>query len=228
MSESLPSFRSGEPLTAAALNSLTGRVRLLQQRLRAGGGLVVRRRRVLPGRAFAFQLAELNGGIWVRQGWLDVAGELVKVGEEEWTLLGAMQECTVWLEVTAGAGGVSGAVVLVPGLDWDTPATALRRRLGYVRAVRHEGDPRGWACVQVAGGLLCPAAPRRQQGRPVDYSSEWRKADVGVSEAGWLNNGAGVDAWLNYEVSLGGVVLPREDGGMRTGLTMGFDMALYR
>lgn len=226
MGVSLPVFESGQLLTAAALNGLAGRVRALQRRLLAGGGVVVRRRRVLPGRRFAFQLAELNGGIWFRQGWLDVGGVLTQVGDEEWNFLGAVRECTVWLLVERVDGAVRGSVVLDDGCDLTTPATALRRRLGYVRLVEDGG---GFVCVQVAGGLFCPAAPRRQQGVPADGAAGWRRADGGaLCEAGVLRDEAGGEVRLNYGCALGGVTLPRADGGPRLGRTMFFDAALYR
>ena len=163
----LQEFQQGEPLTAAALNALASRIRALQQREAQSGQLVYRPRRVLPGRHFAFQLAELNGCIWYRQGWLDVAGKLVPVGDKEWNLLGGMKPCTVWLNITRGEAGAVSGTVEQGELDLETPETNLRRRLGYVRTEEAQ-DEYGliWHAVQVLGGVISPVAPRRQMGAP--------------------------------------------------------------
>lgn len=192
-SATLPEFRKGEPLTAEGLNALASRIRALQGRGGAGIQLGGRRvRRVIPGRHFAFQLAELNGCIWFRQGWLDVGGELVRVGDAEWNVLGAMGPCTVWLnvsrEVVAPAAEGDGepqvvvsATVEVGELDIDTPETNLRRRLGYVRQEEGEDGSVGvWHAVQLLGGVVAPCAPRRQMGTAnAEEPSRFRKSDAG-------------------------------------------------
>ena len=218
-SATLPEFRKGEPLTAEVLNALASRIRALQGRGGAGLHLGGRRvRRVIPGRHFAFQLAELNGCIWFRQGWLDVGGELVRVGDAEWNVLGAMRPCTVWLNVSrevveSAAEGdgepqvVVSATVEVGELDMETPETNLRRRLGYVRQEEGEdGEGRVWHAVQLLGGVVAPCAPRRQMGT-ADAGESFRKSDAGQH---WLN--AGNVAGSGYRVG------EREVPGRRVGM----------
>lgn len=236
-SAALPEFKRGAPLTAAALNALASRIRGLQQRAAQSGQLVHRRRRVLPGRHFAFQLAELNGCIWYRQGWLDVAGELVPVGDAEWNLLGAMKPCTVWLNITRGEGGTATGTVEQGELDLSTPETNLRRRLGYVRTEEAQ-DEYGpiWHAVQVLGGVIAPAAPRRQMGTPAaspPTPEKFSKSDGAMyyMHAGSLTGGgysAGDEEHppsrviLGYSNELQTVELPAQYGGNRFTQSMAF------
>ncbi len=226
----LPEFKQGEPLTAAALNALASRIRALQQRAAQSGQLIHRPRRVLPGRHFAFQLAELNGCIWYRQGWLDVAGKLVAVGDKEWNLLGGMKPCTVWLNVTRGEAGAVTGTVEQGELDLETPETNLRRRLGYVRTEEEE-DEYGliWHAVQVLGGVIAPAAPRRQMGTPAvltPTAEQFGKSDGAMyyMHAGSLTGGGysvGEEVHppsrviLGYSNKLQTVELPVQHGGSR-------------
>lgn len=234
----LPSFEQGEPLTAAALNALASRIRGLQQRAAQRGQLVHRMRRVLPGRHFAFQLAELNGCIWFRQGWLDVAGELVPVGDREWNSLGGMRPCTVWLNVTRGEDGAVRGAVVCGELDLTTPETNLHRRLGYVRTGEaQDGGGPVWYAVQVAGGVIAPAAPRRQMGTPAmggePVPEGFCRSDAGMCymHAGSLT-GSGYAVGeethpprrvvLGYSNAMQTVEFAAQDGGRRFVQCMGF------
>lgn len=236
-SAALPEFKQDEPLTAAALNALASRIRGLQRRAAQSGQLVHRRRRVLPGRHFAFQLAELNGGIWYRQGWLDVAGELVPVGDKEWNVLGAMKPCTVWLNVTRGEGGTATGTVEQGELDLDTPETNLHRRLGYVRTEEgQDGYGPIWHAVQVLGGVIAPAAPRRQMGtgadiRPTperfcknDCAMLYRHAGNLIGSGYSVGEEAHPPSWmqLGYSVDLQTIELPAQHGGNRFTQSMSF------
>ena len=236
-SATLPEFREGEPLTAAALNALGSRIRGLQQRAAYNGEVHQRVRGVIPCRHFAFQLAELNGCIFYRQGWLDVGGELVRVGDAEWNLLGRMKPCTVWLIVERAGGGVVTGKVEQGDLDLDTPEKNTRRRLGYVRTVdAPDGYGQVWHAVQVLGGVISPAAPRRQMGAPAaapPTAANYGKTDAAMyymhagSEKG---SGYGVgDRWysprrivLGYSVDMGTMELPAEHGGTRFVQSMSF------
>ena len=226
----LPEFKQGEPLTAAGLNALASRIRGLQLRAAQNGQVAQRVRRVIPGRHFAFQLAELNGCIWYRQGWLDVAGELVPVGDAEWNLLGGMKPCTVWLNIMREGDTVTGTVEQGE-LDLTTPEKNTRRRLGYVRT---EEAPDGygaiWHAVQVLGGVVSPVAPRRQMGTPAMHPTPtadgFVKSDGAVYylHAGSLTGSGysvGNEEYLPCRVILGfdnelhTVDLPPEHGGTR-------------
>lgn len=161
---SLPEFKQGAPLTADALNVLADRVRAMQGR--APGAAAVSTAwavgRFIPGRRYGFELAAWNGLVWVRQGWVDAGnGHLYSVGVREWNDLGPLRPMTVWLEMTETEGEVK-----VTEYDENTPETNLRRRLGYVREVPGEGEDAApvWHCVQLLGGLVAPAAPRRTLG----------------------------------------------------------------
>lgn len=232
----LPEFKAGEPLTAAALNALGSRIRSLQLRAAQNGRVVQRARRVLPGRHFAFQLAELNGCIWYRQGWVDVAGELVPVGDKEWNLLGGMKPCTVWLNITRGEDGSVTGTVEQGELDLTTPERNMRRRLGYVRTEEAQ-DEYGpiWHAVQVLGGVVSPVAPRRQMGTPAGSpaAEKFCKSDAGVEymHAGHVRGGgysvggeAHAGRWvkLGYNNELHTMELPPEHGGTRLVQSMGF------
>lgn len=231
---SLPGFTRGEPLTAAALNALGNRVRLLQGQMRKPelGGTERRVRCFVPGRHFAFQLAEMNGLVWVRQGWVDAGnGRLYQVGDAEWNALGPLKAMTVWLEMTEADGRV-----VVTDYDATTPELNTRRRLGYVR-VEDAGDGSGavYHCVQVAGGLMVPAAPRRMMG-----GNTWStppvpaKGDDGIA---WMTAGnlrgvdfevvpgryyAGRSVGLAYMNRMGTLQLPLTHGGHRTAMVLSF------
>jgi hypothetical protein len=236
-SATLPEFKAGEPLTAAALNALASRIRGLQQRAAQSGQLVHRTRRVLPGRHFAFQLAELNGCIWYRQGWLDVAGELVPVGDAEWNLLGGMKPCTVWLNITRGEDGTATGTVEQGELDLTTPEKNTRRRLGYVRTEEAQDDFGAiWHAVQVLGGVIAPCAPRRQMGTPAaspPTPEKFGKSDGAMNymHAGSLTGGGysvGGEAHaprrviLGYSNDLRTMELPALHGGTRFTQIMSF------
>jgi hypothetical protein len=235
-SATLPEFKQGEPLTAAALNALASRIRGLQLRAAQNGQVVQRARGVLPGRHFAFQLAELNGCIWYRQGWLDVAGELVPVGEKEWNLLGGMKPCTVWLNITRGEDGTATGTVEQGELDLTTPERNMRRRLGYVRKeAAADGAGEVWHAVQVLGGVISPVAPRRQMGTPAappepekfgktDGASYYMHAGC-VRGGGYTVDGVaqtGRRVVLGYSVELHTHELPAEHGGTRLVQSMSF------
>lgn len=234
-SATLPEFKAGEPLTAAALNALGSRIRSLQLRAAHNGQVMQRARRVVPGRHFAFQLAELNGCIWYRQGWLDVAGELVPVGDAEWNLLGGMKPCTVWLNITRGEDGTATGTVEQGELDLTTPEKNTRRRLGYVRTedAQDEYGPI-WHAVQVLGGVISPVAPRRQMGAPAmpPTADNFGKSDGAMyyMHAGSLT-GSGYSVGgetytrrviLGYNNELHTMELPPEHGGTRFVQSMGF------
>lgn len=236
-SATLPEFKPGEQLTAAALNALGSRIRSLQLRAAHNGQVMQRARRVVPGRHFAFQLAELNGCIWYRQGWLDVAGELVPVGDAEWNLLGGMKPCTVWLNITRGADGKATGMVEQGELDLSTPETNLRRRLGYVRTEEAQDEYGAiWHAVQVLGGVVSPVAPRRQMGAPAmpPTAEDFGKSDGAdyYQHAGSLT-GSGYSVGgaehtprrviLGYSNELHTMELPPEHGGTRFVQSMGFE-----
>lgn len=235
-SATLPEFKTGEPLTAAALNALGSRIRSLQLRAAHNGQVMQRARRVVPGRHFAFQLAELNGCIWYRQGWLDVAGELVPVGDAEWNLLGAMKPCTVWLNITRGEDGTATGTVEQGELDLTTPEKNTRRRLGYVRTEDAQDEYGAiWHAVQVLGGVVSPVAPRRQMGAPAmpPTADNFGKSDGAAyyQHAGSLT-GSGYSVRgeahtprrviLGYNNELHTMDLPPEHGGTRFVQSMSF------
>lgn len=232
----LPGFKQGEPLTADAMNALAGRIRSLQQRATQIARLAHRSRRVLPGRHFAFRLAELNGCLFHRQGWLDVAGVLVPVGDAEWNLLGPMKPCTVWLNVTR-ANGVCSGIVEQGELDLTTPETNLHRRLGYVRTeAAKDGSGLIWHAVQVLGGVIAPAAPRRQMGTPAatpPTPEKFGKSDGAMyyMHAGSLTGSGyavgeeahpGRRVVLGYSNAMQTVEFAAQDGGRRFVQCMGF------
>ena len=225
MSAPLPQFRKGEPLQAAQMAALACRIRELQRRQTDGTlNHTVGFRRVLPGRAFAFELAEKNGVIWHRVGWVELAGKLTRVGDAEWTPLGGVRPCTIWLEMELNEGQLSAAVT-VGELDLTTPETNLRRRLGYVRT--EEGADGGtlWHCIQVLGGMVSPTAPRRQMGTAYpDEPAQFRKSDTG-----WMYQHAGSEpgtrpqpVQFGYACELGEMMLPDEYGGRRFAQVMAF------
>ena len=235
-SATLPEFKQGEPLTAAALNALGSRIRSLQLRAAHSGEVTQRARRVIPGRHFAFQLAELNGCIWYRQGWLDVGGELVPVGDAEWNLLGGMKPCTVWLNVTREGDGTATGTVEQGELDLTTPEKNTRRRLGYVRTedAQDEYGPI-WHAVQVLGGVISPVAPRRQMGTPAmpPTAGNFGKSDGAryYQHAGNLTGSGSSEGdearsprrvKLGYSNKLQALELPTEHGGTRFMQSMGF------
>ena len=239
-SATLPEFKQGEPLTAAALNALGSRIRSLQLRAAHNGQVMQRARRVVPGRHFAFQLAELNGCIWYRQGWLDVAGELVPVGDAEWNLLGGMKPCTVWLNITRGEDGTATGTVEQGELDLTTPEKNTRRRLGYVRTEDAQDEYGAiWHAVQVLGGVVSPVAPRRQMGTPAYLPSadNFSKSDGAIEyqHAGCLT-GSGYSVgdeehpprWviLGYNNKLHTMELPPEHGGTRFVQSMSFGTSI--
>ena len=159
---SLPEFKQGAPLTADALNVLADRVRAMQGRVPGAAAVSTAWAvgRFIPGRRYGFELAAWNGLVWVRQGWVDAGnGHLYSVGVREWNDLGPLRPMTVWLEMTETEGEVK-----VTEYDESTAETNLRRRLGYVREVPGEGEDAApvWHCVQLLGGLVAPAAPRRK------------------------------------------------------------------
>lgn len=235
-SAALPEFKQGEPLTAAALNALGSRIRSLQLRAAQNGEVAQRVRRVIPGRHFAFQLAELNGCIWYRQGWLDVAGELVRVGDAEWNLLGGMKPCTVWLNITRGEDGAATGTVEQGELDLTTPEKNTRRRLGYVRT-EDAPDEYGpiWHAVQVLGGVISPVAPRRQMGAPAmpptadnfgktDGAMYYQHAGRVIGSGYSVGDEAHPPRWviLGFNNELHTMELPPEHGGMRFMQSMSF------
>ena len=235
-SAALPEFKQGEPLTAAALNALGSRIRSLQLRAAHNGEVMQRARRVIPGRHFAFQLAELNGCIWYRQGWLDVGGELVPVGDAEWNLLGGMKPCTVWLNITRGEDGTATGTVEQGELDLTTPEKNTRRRLGYVRT-EEEPDEYGyiWHAVQVLGGVISPVAPRRQMGAPsmTSMADNFGKSDGSMYYIHAGNEtGSGYSVGnevhpprrvvLAYSIGMTTVEFPAEHGGTRFVQSMSF------
>lgn len=235
---SLGSFVRGGALAAADLEDLAQRVRRLQGRGGAGvaGGAARATRVRVPGRAFGFELAELNGLVWVRQGWVAAGnGRLYAVGEEEWNVVGRLEEMTVWLEM----GEAEGRVVATE-YDVTTPERSLRRRLGYVRReVGADGEAPVWHAVQVCGGLMVPAAPRRMAGgntwaTPVVQA----KGDAGVA---WLTAGnlrgvdfekvpgrwyAGRSVGLPYMVRMGQLMLPPAAGGGQLAQFLDFGAAV--
>ncbi len=235
-SATLPEFKPGEPLTAAALNALGSRIRSLQLRAAHNGQVMQRVRRVVHGRHFAFQLAELNGCIWYRQGWLDVAGELVPVGDAEWNLLGGMKPCTVWLNITRGEDGTATGTVEQGDLDLTTPEKNTRRRLGYVRTEDAQGEYGPiWHAVQVLGGVVSPVAPRRQMGPPAwkptadnfgkcDGAIEYRHAGSLTGSGYSVGDKEYPPSWviLGYNNDLHTMELPPEHGGTRFVQSMGF------
>lgn len=231
---SLPGFTRGEPLRAAALNALGNRVRLLQGQMRKPelGGTERRVRCFVPGRHFAFQLAEMNGLVWFRQGWVDAGnGRLYKVGDAEWNALGPLKAMTVWLNMTRDEGSVEAG-------DYDdyTPEHNTRRRLGYVR-VEDAGDGSGavYHCVQLTGGLMVPAAPRRMMGGNFwNTPTVLAKGDDGVA---WMTAGnlrgedfeeepgryyAGRSVGLAYMNRIETLQLPLTHGGNRTAMVLSF------
>lgn len=237
MSAGLPGFAAGQPLRADALAALAARVRELTARQAAGGGAATARRRVLPGRRYAFQLAEMNGVIFCRQGWIDAGnGQLVAVGASEWNAVGPVRACTVWLEVLTGADGQREGRVVQTELDLTTPETNLRRRLGYVRP--EDGTPM-LHCVQVLGGLVTPAAPRRVMGVADTASGPAGAESFKKLDAAWyyrhaggvLGSGYTVDGEekarrgvaLRFTCEMGALQLPPEDGGNRLALQMSFN-----
>ena len=227
--DTLPNFEQGGQLTAAALNMLANRVRVLQGRQTgAAVAAVDRPGRCVPGRQFAFRLAEWNGLVWVRQGWVDAGnGRLRCVGEDEWNVVGELESMTVWLEMDSEGGRV-----VSTKYDDSTPERNLRRRLGYVRQVAAEGEV-VWRCVQLLGGLVVPCAPRRTMG----YNARTDEIDKGELSADWTRAGnlrgsvfeqeegqyyAGRSVGLGYNTSLLPVQLAAEDGGNRLVQTMSF------
>lgn len=168
MSAPLPHFEPGEVLTAAKLNVLIARTRALQARQAPSGTFIHRTRRIIPHRHYAFELAELSGVLYYRQGWIDPGtGEPALVGDREWNPLGKLEPCTVWLEFSGSSPSDCTAEVRKGEYDDSTPETNFRRRLGYVREQEgEEGGSRLLFCVQVAGGLMTPCAPRRVMGCP--------------------------------------------------------------
>lgn len=221
---SLPGFSKGAPLTADALNVLAARVRDLQQRA-AGGGVFLRgmAARCVPGRQFAFRLAVLNGLVWVRRGWVDAGhGRLFAVGEEEWTALGPVKGMTVWLEISEFQGAV-----VVTDYDEVTPETNLRRRLGYVREVdAADGNGQVLHLVQLLGGLVTPAAPRRAMGMNTmtgefskgDRCWDWVRAgnlrgtDVTVAPGHYAG---GRSVGMGYMMDVMATHFPASEGGAR-------------
>lgn len=238
MSGALPDFVKGQPLRADALGALAARVRELAARMPGGGGVHSTRRRVLPGRRYGFQLAELSGVIYCRQGWIDVGnGVLVPVGEQEWNPVGVLRPCTVWLEISTDASGTRTGQVAQTDFDATTPETNLRRRLGYVRADAE--DEQMLHCVQVLGGLVTPCAPRRTMGVADSASGPQGAASFASLDAAWYYRHAGgvigggytVDGeakprtgvQLRYTCEMGTLQLPPEDGGNRFALQMSFN-----
>lgn len=219
----LPDFKSGQPLTAEAMNAIGARVRELQVRACGEHGARVRRGAFfVPGRQFGFRLGLWNGLVWVRQGWVDAGhGRLYAVGEQEWNALGALRAMTVWLEMTEADGRV-----MVTEYDEVTPESNLRRRLGYVREEVDGDGGSVWHAVQLLGGLVTPAAPRRTMGRH-GGTGEFRKGDECWD---WVRAGnlrgegfaqvpgrwyAGRSVGLGYMVDVAPVQLAAEDGGAR-------------
>ncbi len=185
MSADLPRFEKGEPLFARDLNAIAARVRELQQRQQTASMPQNRVRRVVPGRQFAFRLAERAGVIYYHQGWLDIGnGELLPVGEQEWNPVGELRACTIWLEMSH-EGGVWAADVVQGDFDVTSQEMNMRRRIGYVRAERKEiGDGEAvteYYCIQVCGGLMSALCPRRVRG--------WngQSYDNGRGHAGFCN-----------------------------------------
>lgn len=238
MSAPLPDFRRFGVLTAAALNALAARVRVLAARLPGGGGAMVRPCVVIPGRHYAFELAERAGVLYCRQGWIDQGtGGLLAVGDNEWNELGAVAPCTVWLEIGGAPGACSAAVVLGP-YDDTTPECSLRRRLGYVReGVPVDGVP-VYHCVQVLGGVISPCAPRRTIGTPTpnqpenyaahDYS--WNFCHAGaILGSGYEAGGrsfSGRRAVLGFSCTIQTLYVAPECGGNTMTLYMNFNCAI--
>ncbi len=169
MSASLPSFEAGQPLRADALNALAARIRELQARQPSSGGGISHARRVIPCRHYAFELASLNGMMYYRQGWIDTGTGIPQpVGAQEWNVLEKLRPCTVWLEFSGTSPDDCSAQVVVGEYDESSPETNFKRRLGYVRADELDDGTRVPTiyCVQVAGGLMTPIAPRRAMGCP--------------------------------------------------------------
>lgn len=221
---SLPEFKQGAPLTADALNMLADRVRGLQSKSPAPA-LSTRARtvRFIPGRQFGFRLAVWNGLVWCRQGWIDAGnGRLYSVGAAEWNDLGPLRAMTVWLEMTETKGEIR-----VTEYDDLTPETNLRRRLGYVREEKPDGeDTPVLHCVQLLGGLITPAAPRRAMGMNTmtdaftkgDHCWDWVRAGnlrgVGFEEIpGRYYPGRSVG--MGYMTDLATVNMAAKDGGNR-------------
>lgn len=230
MSAALPRFRKGDTITAEQMRALAGRIRVLMQRQTDGCITATQgMRRIIPGRAFAFQLGEMNGVLWYRCGWLELAGQLTRVGDAEWNPLCGIHPCTVWLEMPlSDGGGFDEPRVVFTDLDMETPETATRRRLGYVRT---EDDGNGgtlWHLIQVCGGMMSPTAPRRQMGTayPED-PSRFRKSDTG-----WMYLHAGHEPQTNgrvtfgYACQLGEVPMPTERGGRRFAQVMAFNTSI--
>ena len=155
-------FRSGDVLRAADLRAMADVVRDLQRRvavLQMGGAGV---RRARQGR-MAFELAYRRGLMWVRRGFVCLGGaDLIPVGDAEWTCLGEIRACTVWLAVDVAARA---AVVEVGELDLEAPSTPLHMRLGYVRP--DDEDEKRLHCVQCRRGVVYPCSPCRVRGVPM-------------------------------------------------------------
>lgn len=226
---SLPGFKRGGSLTAEALNRLAARVRELQGKA-PGVAMASRARtvRFVPGRQYGFRLAVWNGLVWVRQGWVDAGnGHLYSVGDQEWNDLGPVRGMTVWLELSETEGRV-----VVTEYDDSTPETNLRRRLGYVREETPDGEETPTLhCVQLLGGLVVPAAPRRVMGMN-NHTEEFGKGDHCWD---WVRAGnlrgvdfeeipgryyPGASVSFAYMVDVRGVQLAAKEGGNRLMQTM--------
>ena len=244
----VPEFRKGDVLRAADLNVLADGVRRLAgDGGDADGGFRQGVRRLWIGRRFGFQLAEVHGVLWFRQGWVDAGnGRFLRVGKREWNVIGKFRAGTIWLELDvdvlrAAAEGPADDMevgkVVMGDYDEVTPERSLRRRLGYVRPL--EGD--GFACVQVLGGLVSPCAPRRMMGvawngvEPV--AGSWKKCDDAwhfrhagaVTGTGYTAVVSGVEVdvpparvGMCWECAFSEVFFPAVDGGRRFASVMQF------
>jgi hypothetical protein len=147
-----------------------------------------------------------------------------------------MKPCTVWLKVERAVGGVVTGTVEQGELDTTTPELNTRRRLGYVRTVdAQDGYGQVWHAVQVLGGVISPAAPRRQMGAPAapPTAGIYGKSDVSMyymhagSEKG-SGYCVGDEVYpprrivLGYSVDMGTMELPAEHGGTRFVQSMSF------
>lgn len=186
-------FRAGDELRAADLQSLAARVRALQQRVFGLNATPIRSIRAEQSFA-AFALAIDRGALMVRRGVVyEGAGQYAVVGDAEWTPLGSLRPCTVWLICDPEQHEYS--VEVTEGADVSSPSTALRLRLAYVRQVTDlsdegEGGAVSWHCVQVRRGLLYPFAPRRLRGvARGDTPETVAEAVVQCADAGWMTAG---------------------------------------
>lgn len=233
----LPGFEPRQILTAEDLNALGSRIRSLSNVTMQVYELSERRIRRLPSRHFAFQLAERSGLIWCRRGFLDIAGELVPVGEKEWNLVGRLEPCTIWLNIDIKDDGQFEGKVEAGELELESGESNLHRRLGYVRAEEAQdadGDTyTRYHTVQVLGGLIAPCAPRRQMGIVWPDDPVFAASDSGVNfmHAGaFRGDGHSVDgkSYLGTRIAFGfnncirPLMARPQDGGNRLGQEMAF------